>query len=120
MARESLSVPPPVKTISPGSAPISSATCSREALIALRERRPETWMLHVMDIGFLEDTAGHPRGAYRRDPDTVYLDFQRAIGASMIDQYLADNPLTMAAHGYEGDVPRTATTGAERIVLDGL
>jgi hypothetical protein len=77
-----------------------------------------TWMLHVMDIAFLEYASGHPRGAYCADPDTVYLDFQRAAGVCMIDQYLADNPLTMTAHGYGHGTTRGASTGAETIVLD--
>ena len=79
-----------------------------------------SWMLHVMDVAYLESRSGHPRGSYREDPDGVYLDFQRKAGACFIDQYLADNPLTMEGHGYGPDAVHTATTGAEIVVLDGI
>ena len=79
-----------------------------------------TWMLHIMDIPYLERRAGHAPGSFRKDPHTVYLDFQRAVGACLIDQYLAENPLSMGAHGFENDTAHTATTGAEHLVLDGI
>jgi len=79
-----------------------------------------SWMLHVMDIAYLEKKSGHAPGSYRGDPDAVYLDFQRAAGTCMIDQYLADNPLSMGVHGFECGTERSATTGAEAVVLDGI
>lgn len=79
-----------------------------------------SWMMHVMDIGFLETVAGHPRGVYAARPDDVYLDFQRKVGTCMLDQYLAENPLTMGDTGYGEDSYRGAATGAERTVLDGI
>jgi len=77
-------------------------------------------LVHVMDIGFLEQVGGHPAGAYMDVPDAVYLDFQQAIGTCLIDQYLAENPRTMSQTGYDSGTERTATTGAERTVLDGI
>ena len=77
-------------------------------------------MLHVMDIPYLERRSGHAPGAYRADPDRVYCAFQRTVGTGMVDQYLAANPLSMGAHGYESDTARSATTGAETIVCDGI
>ncbi|MBI5094168.1 MAG: hypothetical protein HZB26_17220 [Candidatus Hydrogenedentes bacterium] len=79
-----------------------------------------SWMFLAMDIAFIEQVSGHAPGAYRADPDTVYLDFQRAVGACMIDQYLAANPGTMTNHGYDSDTERAATTGAAQIARDGI
>jgi hypothetical protein len=79
-----------------------------------------TWMLHVMDVAYLEHKSGRPPGSFRKDPDAVYLDFQRAAGVGMIDQYLATNPLTMGQEGYEDGAPRQASTGAETVILDGI
>ncbi len=78
------------------------------------------WMVHVMDVPLMERFTGRPPGRYARDPDGVYTDFQKLAGACYIDQYLADNPLTMEAHGFAPGAERTAVTGAERIVLDGM
>ncbi|MCY3022046.1 MAG: hypothetical protein NTW87_23790 [Planctomycetota bacterium] len=76
--------------------------------------------LNVMDWGLLEEISGHKPGSYPKDPSRVYLDFQRAIGATMIDQWIPDNPLSMTAEGYASGTPRNATTGVERIVRDGM
>ncbi len=78
------------------------------------------WMLHVMDVPFMERTVGARPGEYRRDPDGVYLAFQQFAGACYIDQYIPDNPLTMTHAGFECTAERTATTGATGIVLDGI
>lgn len=76
--------------------------------------------LNLMHVPLLEEVAGHAPGSYREDPETVYLGFQRRIGACKIDQFIPRNPLTMAEHGYGKATARTATTGAERTVLDGI
>jgi hypothetical protein len=78
-----------------------------------------TFFVNFMEHAHLERLAGVEPGAYRRRPDEVYLACQRAVGVCLLDQYLADNPLTMGERGYEGR-ERGATTGAEEIVLDGL
>ncbi|HPD13323.1 MAG TPA: uroporphyrinogen decarboxylase family protein [Planctomycetota bacterium] len=86
-------------------------------------RRPTrgipTWMLHIMEHSTIERLAGAASGEYRRDPSRVYLAMQRAVGACMIDQFIPDNPLSMGAQGFESH-EKGATTGAERVVLDGL
>jgi len=79
-----------------------------------------TWLIHVMDIPFVEEITGHAPGDYVRDPDTVYLALQRLAGACFIDQYIPRNPLTMGEAGYEATTERKATTGLEKIVLDGI
>ena len=77
-------------------------------------------MVHVMDVPFMDEMTGRAPGAYARDPDDVYVAFQRLAGACFIDQYIPENPLTMGEHGYESSTQRKATTGAERIILDGM
>jgi hypothetical protein len=83
-------------------------------------RRIPAWMLHVMDVPFMEQATGHAPGDYVKAPDDVYLAFQRLAGACYIDQYIPDNPLTMTHAGFECTAERTATTGAAKIVLDGI
>jgi hypothetical protein len=79
-----------------------------------------TALVHIMDIPFIEEFSGHKPGAFRQNPDEVYVAFNQRMGTSFIDQYLADNPLTMGTHGYEATAERGATTGAENPVLDGI
>jgi hypothetical protein len=77
------------------------------------------WVVHIMEHSVIERLAGAQPGEYRRDPTRVYLAMLDAIGVCLVDQFIPDNPLTMGDHGYEGK-QRSATTGAERIVLDGI
>ncbi len=89
--------------------------------IAMRPTRGiPTGLLHIMDIAYLESRSGHAPGSYRRDPETVYFDFLRRAGCGMVDQYLATNPLSMGACGYEAGTERHASTGAETTSLDGI
>ncbi len=78
------------------------------------------WMVHTMDIPFLETHAGCPPGSLARDPEGVYLRFQQTAGACFIDQWIPRNVLTIGQHGYEASTQRTATTGAQQIVRDGI
>jgi hypothetical protein len=92
-----------------------------EAVLAMRPTQGiPSWMLHVMDIPFIENVAGYPHGSFREDPDAVYVAFQRRIGTCLIDQYLATNPLSMTECGYDGHTSRTATTGAATTTVDGM
>jgi len=79
-----------------------------------------SWMLHVMDMPFMEEATGHVPGDFAGDPDKVYLAFQHLAGTCYIDQYIPDNCLTMGHGGFESATVRTATTGAAEIVLDGM
>ena len=95
---------------------------ARLALDTIRQRPARgipSWLLHVMEHRHIERLAGAQPGDYRRDPDGVYLAFQRAIGTCLLDQYLAGNPLTMGERGFEA-AQHGATTGAERIVCDSI
>ncbi|MFW6189793.1 MAG: hypothetical protein ACOC7T_05095 [Planctomycetota bacterium] len=76
--------------------------------------------LHVMDIPFIERVAGRGPGDYRQNPEQVYLAFQHRLGTCLIDQFIPRNPLTMGPDGYQPGTERKATTGAERIVVDGV
>jgi len=79
-----------------------------------------TYWMNVMDWGLLETISGHPPGSYAQDPTRVYLDFQLAAGTTMIDQWIPDNPLSLTDEGCKSGMERGATTGAERIVRDGM
>jgi len=74
---------------------------------------------NVMEHRHIERLAGAEPGAYKRDPHGVYIAMCRACHVCILDQYLATNPLTMGDAGYEGG-ERGATTGAEKITLDGM
>ncbi len=89
--------------------------------IAMRPTRGiPTWMLNAMTWSHLEALSGNPPGSYPKEPIRVYLEFQRAAGVCFIDQWIPNNPLSMRDQGYESDMPRTATTGAGVIVVDGM
>ena len=80
------------------------------------------WLLNVMEHRHIERIAGAPPGAYRQDPDGVYIAMQQRLGTCLLDQYLATNPLTMGDAGYERDAERrgSATSGVGSIVCDGM
>jgi len=78
-----------------------------------------SWLVHIMEHEQIERVAGATPGAYRREPEKVYLAMQRAAGTCLLDQFIPENPLTMGAQGYEGG-GGSATTGAERIVVDDI
>src|SRR3990167_1665488 len=68
------------------------------------------WLVHVMDIPFMEEMTGRAPGDYERDPDEVYLAFERLAGVCYIDQYIPDNPLTMGRAGFDEHATRSITT----------
>jgi len=78
-----------------------------------------TRLTHIMEHAVIERLAGEEPGAYRREPERVYLAMLRAVGVCSLGQFIPENPLTMGDRGYEGK-EHGATTGAERIVVDGL
>jgi len=79
-----------------------------------------TWICHVMDAAFIEEMTGRAAGDFARNPDEVYIAFQKLAGACYVDQYIADNVLSMEEHGFGAGTARSATTGIEKIVLDGM
>jgi len=83
-------------------------------------REIPSWLIHPMEHRIIDRLAGVPDGSYVQNPDEVYLKMQRNVGSCLLDQYLATNPLDIGAHGYDDKRPKTATTGLEHIVLDGI
>lgn len=77
------------------------------------------WIIHPMEHSIIEKIAGVDPGEYKKDPGKVYLAMQYAIGTSLIDQFIPDNPLTMGHQGYENK-EKGATTGVEKIVRNGM
>jgi len=78
-----------------------------------------SWLLNIMEHSQIERLAGAQPGDYVKRPHEVYLAMQRAIGTCLLDQYLAENPLSMSDKGFEGG-SHGATTGADQIVVDGM
>ena len=69
------------------------------------------WLYHTMQHDQIERIAGAEEGAYEREPERVYLDFQLKSGTCMIDQFIPLNPLKMGNRGFKEDAQRGATTG---------
>jgi len=89
--------------------------------IAMRPTRGiPTWLFHDMQWSHLEILSGNPPGSYPKEPVRVYLDFMLKSGICFLDQWIPENPLSMTEQGYGKDAPRGATTGAEKIILDGM
>lgn len=81
--------------------------------------RVPSHFFNVMEHSHIDRLAGLPAGGYKRDPHGAYIRMVEATGSCSVDQYLAENPLSMEDHGYEGAV-HGATTGAGDPVLDGM
>jgi hypothetical protein len=79
-----------------------------------------SWIVHTMDREFIEMETGHAHGDYEKDYERIYLEFQERCGVCFIDQFLAKNVLSMEQHGYGTGTRRHATTGAEKVVEDGM
>jgi len=77
---------------------------------------PICWA-NVMQHSHLEQLTGMQAGAYAKNPVEVYLKAQKNLGVCLLDQYIPTNPLSMGECGYE-EKTNTATTGAEKVVLD--
>ena len=77
------------------------------------------WQINPMEWRMIDRLAGVPEGTYRQDPVPTYRRMLVNSGCCMLDQWIPANPLTIGAQGYGDDRQRTATTGAERIVVDG-
>jgi hypothetical protein len=99
-----------------------TATLALDTLSLRPAQGIPTWTLFLMEHPHIERLAGAKPGSYRREPERVYLDMQRAAGACLADQWIPRNPLTMSATGYEPDSEKrnTATTGAHDIFCDGI
>jgi hypothetical protein len=89
--------------------------------IAMRPTRGVcTGWINVMQWSHLEQISGNPPGSYPKEAVRVYREFQLAIGACCIDQWIPDNPLSMKDQGYGEDTAHGATTGAHEIICNGM
>lgn len=79
-----------------------------------------SWLIHPMEHRIIDRLAGVPEGSYVKNPDEVYLKMQGNVGTGLLDQYLATNPMDIGDHGYDDNRPKTATTGLDHIVCDGI
>jgi len=79
-----------------------------------------SWLIHPMEHRIIDRLADMPEGTYGQDPEPTYLQMQRNIGTCLLDQWIPKNPLSIGAHGYDGERQKTATTGLEHLVLDGI
>jgi hypothetical protein len=103
----------------PPTALAPTARLALDTILRKPTRGVPSWHIHIMEHAQLERIAGVEPGEYRRNPDGVYVQYLRALGTCLLDQYIPDNPLTMGDHGFEGR-EKGATTGAETIILDGV
>jgi hypothetical protein len=78
-----------------------------------------TGLFHLMQKSHIEKLAGCESGDYMKNPEKVYIRMLKNVGVDIVDQYLAENPLSMKDKGYE-DAEHGATTGAEQIFLDNM
>ncbi|MDP2816043.1 MAG: hypothetical protein Q8O19_05130, partial [Rectinemataceae bacterium] len=78
-----------------------------------------SWLLNPMEHSIIDRLAEVEPGTYVKASIKTYLSMQKNIGTCMLDQWIPENPLSMGSHGYETE-EKSATTGAEHIVLDGI
>jgi len=76
-----------------------------------------TGLVHIMEHSVIERLACAAAGEYVKDPSGVYFRMLENIGVNMVDQMLADNPLSMGEKGYEGGGGGATTGGVT--VIDG-
>lgn len=94
----------------------------RSAMDTIRQKRPygvPTGIFHIMQHEYIERIAGARPGEYLKNPEEVYIKMLQNVGVDIVDQYLADNPLSMGNSGFDGSL-RGAVTGAEQIMIDGM
>lgn len=86
-----------------------------------RKRRNQIpiWLINPMEWSMIDRLAGLPEGRYEDNPVPVYRQMLENCSCCMADQWIPKNPLSMGTGGYQDDTPRTATTGAEEITVDG-
>ena len=76
--------------------------------------------IHIMDTDIIDELAGMPAGSYIKNPVEVYLKFKINAGVNLIDQFIPTNPLSMTKKGFDETRERGATTGLEKIIVDGI
>lgn len=74
-----------------------------------------TGLIHIMEHCVIERLACADPGDYKKDPYGVYFRMLENVGVNMVDQMLAENPLSMCDKGYEGG-GGSATTGGLPVI----
>lgn len=74
-------------------------------------------LFHIMEHGVIERLAGCRPGQYKNDPYGVYIRMLQQVGVCMVDQMLAENPLSMGDRGYESGSDTARAAGP--VFLDG-
>ncbi len=73
-----------------------------------------TGLIHIMEHSVIERLACAKAGDYIKDPFGVYFRMLENAGVNMVDQMLADNPLSMGNKGFEGGAD------SKRLIVDGV
>ncbi|MBN2557910.1 MAG: hypothetical protein JXB33_04035 [Clostridia bacterium] len=60
-------------------------------------------LVHIMQHEYIERIAGAEPGDYLRNPEETYIRCLKNIDVSVVDQYLALNPLRMGNKGFESN-----------------
>ena len=76
-----------------------NAQLALDAILGEPVRGIPSWLIHIMEHEHIERLAGAQPGDYLRDPHGVYMAFQWNVGTCLLDQYLAENPLSMGPRG---------------------
>jgi hypothetical protein len=97
-----------------------TAQLALDTILQKPTRGIPSWLINPMQHSIIERISGAPAGDYKRKPEQTYLAMLRAAGTCLLDQYIPENPLTMEEAGFEGDASKTATAGAQKIVVDGI
>jgi hypothetical protein len=101
-----------------------STSDARQRVMNFIHGRPQAalpiWLINPMEWSAIDHLAGQPPGSYQAAPERVYHLMLQRVGCCMVDQWIPRNPLSMGVRGFEGERPRTATTGADSVVVDGM
>jgi len=96
-----------------------TARLALDTILRKPDKRVPSYFLNIMEHSVIERIAGARPGDYVKDPHGVYIRMTQALDTCLLDQYLAENPLTMGDHGYDGKA-HGVTTGVGSVILDGM
>ncbi len=91
-----------------------SAQLAYDTLNMQQTQSVPTGLIHIMEHSIIERLALVKAGDYKKDPYGVYFRMLENVGVNMVDQMLADNPLSMGEKGFEGG------SNEKSIVIDGV
>ena len=91
-----------------------SAQLAYNTLTGIESVGIPTGLIHIMEHSVIERLACVHAGDYIKDPFGVYFQMLENVGVNMVDQMLADNPLSMGSKGYEDG------TADNPMIVDGV